>query len=86
MVSCDKCKHWRRDTRADVPTHGTCQAVKHIYWPNEQQREELLAYVEDGSGYHAALRTRAEFSCSLFVDGAWEWENQSLEDPEDAPG
>ena len=75
-MKCKDCKHWEReylrDKWADNPTHEVkkCNKVKMFWdstdWDREGDRRiflnDDLAFVQDGSDYHAELLTKADFA------------------------
>jgi hypothetical protein len=76
---CGNCAHWKEVDRFGV---GTCDAVKHdveggeTYDYDSDSAEEIasnndLAFVVDGSGYYAALKTRENFGCALHTVKEW---------------
>lgn len=79
MQRCKTCKHWdsRADEYyfgGEVPGTNTCRAVPEIWgvtqWSKDGETREMkpehigrLAFVQDGSDYHAALKTLPDFGC-----------------------
>lgn len=77
MEQCKTCKHWEapdNDKYGEVPGIGWCEAAPQYWtaaeWDEDGERRTLkpehagvLALVEDGSDYHAALRTFPDFGC-----------------------
>lgn len=77
--TCGTCRHWDEPPGPTSYDLGTCRAVPHIIEKYDEvadldylaevksgKRLEAAACVEDGSGYHAALRCRADFGCSMW--------------------
>jgi len=73
MKCCGNCEHWKEVNKFGV---GTCDAVKHdveggeTYDYDSDSDEEIAsnndpAFVVDGSGCYAALKTRENFGCAL---------------------
>lgn len=82
LQRCGNCKHWRcfdndarwwkdEDRTVRERAYGTCGWV-----PFADAQDEKSAFVEDDSGYYAALRCRADFGCV-----AWEPANVAGGDP-----
>lgn len=79
-MKCKDCKHWEReylrDKWADNPTQEVkkCNKVKMFWdstdWDKEGDRRiflnDDLAFVQDGSDYHAELLTKSEFGCVMW--------------------
>ncbi len=77
METCRTCRHWKRPDSeyGEIPGIGTCGAVVQ-YWDaaewvansiKRQLRPEYagkLAFVQDGSDYHAELNTLPDFGCN----------------------
>ena len=78
---CGTCRHWKPPAESDQPVtftshtdeptdYGECKAIEHdTEWGwNESLAltKKASAMVLDGSGYFAALRSRAEFGCVLW--------------------
>lgn len=66
---CRDCKFWGKESHPvynRTPWDGlrNCDAIEVSWEPDANDR---LAVVEDGSMYHAALLSRADFGCVLFV-------------------
>jgi hypothetical protein len=82
---CGTCRYWGHDEDAGK-LFRRCLAVVHAARGTDDEDFmeddatggaaesvlEHLAVVEDGSGYYAALKTQADFSCSLWeaTDGS----------------
>lgn len=64
---CGNCQHWQDPHKflTSVPDVRECYAVEH-HDPDSHPPADAAAFVVDGSGYFAALRTREDFACSLF--------------------
>ena len=78
-MACRDCKFWHRE---DVDRYGNTNTDKfgvclRVLGPSEREEKKdflgnsildfyELAFVEDGSGYHAALRTLPDFHCMAF--------------------
>lgn len=75
-MNCKDCKHWDYDKdfygniRKDI---GVCRRVKMFWdcsmWNEEGTRiftDDSLAFVQDGSDYHAELLSRPEFGCVMW--------------------
>ena len=79
LGSCGMCKHW--GTRTETHNeYRSCKAVIHdaesLTGDDDQYQDALVktefrarhpATVVDGSGFFAALRSRADFGCMLFT-------------------
>lgn len=73
--SCEGCAHWKRhevdghgylsDGKANPDDFGECSAVVFDYW---SKTGKALAYIMDGSQYHAELNTRRDFYCANFKE------------------
>lgn len=76
--TCGSCRHWDQESRK-VPTlylddepyeepipggWGGCERI--IHRRHETDEEGEVAFLSDGSGYYAALTTKAEFGCQLW--------------------
>ena len=80
LGSCGKCKHWGspeetheeyRSCRAIAHDEGsfTSGNIAHEDIPaTTEYRAAHSAVVVDGSGFFAALRSRADFACILFAN------------------
>lgn len=71
---CGSCRHWRafgsmEKDLYEVPTFGTCAAVQQHDSYSHEDTTSWKACVTDGSGYFAALRTKEDFGCVLFLEG-----------------
>jgi hypothetical protein len=76
MERCKTCKHWAKPESdyGEVPGTGTCVAVIQFWsatkWSDDYDKRTLrpeavgkLAFVQDGSDYHAELKTLSDFGC-----------------------
>lgn len=79
-MKCKDCKHWATeeliDKWSDNPTREVkkCRKVKMFWdstdWDYKGKKRTFLnddlAFVQDGSDYHAELLTKAEFGCVMW--------------------
>lgn len=76
MERCKTCKHWQKPETdyGEVPGTGACKAVPQFWdvteWSEDFDKRTLkpeyagrLAFVQDGSDYHAVLKTLPDFGC-----------------------
>ncbi len=76
MERCKTCKHWDKpnNNRGEVPGTGKCNIVVQFWdateWSENSEYRMLkpeyvgrLAFVQDGSDYHAELKTLPDFGC-----------------------
>lgn len=61
MSNCKTCKHWNTNDQLE----GVCERIHGPQEPESEDIHDVLAYVEDGSDYYAALITAADFGCVL---------------------
>lgn len=72
-MKCISCKFWTPPEEDDNDI-GTCKAVVHEtkYRSYDFDEEDVfdipVAFVVDGSGYFAALKTKGDFCCCLYMD------------------
>jgi hypothetical protein len=79
MSTCAECKHWDRTPEEffDVPGLRSCHATPQLWdateWDVDAERvvktkyKDALAFVQDGSDYHATLYTMPTFFCAMFA-------------------
>lgn len=68
---CGTCRHWKEPDGNDrfpcgwnSSIYGRCNRLG-MNFDGEQERGDI-AGVEDGSGYHAAVRCKTDFGCKLW--------------------
>ena len=82
MEKCESCKFWQspESEYGEIPGVGRCMAVVE-FWDASQwdestdiykrvlkpEFEKTLAFVQDGSDYHAELKTLPNFGCVMHV-------------------
>lgn len=63
--ACGTCKFWNQDPvypSGEMPTYGLCLAIELVPYIDKPENQ---AYVEDSSGYYAAVRCKQAFGCVL---------------------
>lgn len=76
-MKCASCKHWGGDKYPSVgeePELHRCQRIKMFWdstdWDSEGNKrifkDDSLAFVQDGSDYHAELLTKPDFCCIMW--------------------
>ena len=83
MNNCGTCKYWESNARSMfLPDFGKCHGIEmnydHTEWTDKRSTAQLkegskhiLAFVEDGSDYYAALICKKEFGCAMHREGKW---------------
>lgn len=83
MNNCGTCKYWESSARSMfLPDFGKCHGIEmnynHTEWTDRRSTAQLkegskhiLAFVEDGSDYYAALICKKEFGCAMHREGKW---------------
>lgn len=83
MKKCETCKNWEPNNRTMfLPDFGKCHGIgmnySHTEWCDDEEATQLkeeskhiLAFVEDGSDYYAALICKKEFGCAMHREGKW---------------
>ena len=88
MNKCENCKHWEANNRtAFLPEFGKCHGIgmnyNHTEWIDNKQSVQLkenskhiMAFVEDGSDYYAALICTKDFGCLMHQEGVYDVRGQ----------
>ncbi len=63
MNTCGTCKFFGPASRND-PRFHPCELIKHGNETHATEADKGIAFVEDGSGYYAALCVKDEFGCN----------------------